>query len=937
MPTKMDTVSLFSPGNCTPGLLESMLVGQHHLVDTLEKAVLDSIRTGVGHNWLLIGPRGTGKTHLLAVLYNRIDANPDFRDRLAIAYMKEEERGVATFLDWLVRILRALERRQETPAQSKKDVSLEDELIRLTRMPIEDAQIMAERILLDFVGDRRLLLIAENLGEIFSDTKGMGKDGQRRFRDLVQQHPFWIIMASTQSLFKDIQTQQAPFYGFFRIQHLRTFTFEEAVELLEKLAESEERAHLGKSFRSEAGRGRIRAIHEITGGNPRLLVIFYQFIDRESVQDLARSFLEMVDSLTTYYQEQMQPLPALQQKIVEFLSERRVPQSVKEIAQSCFITHQVASGQLKRLKDRRFVKATPVGRKTYYELQEPLFRICFEVKEDRGYPIRLFIDFLGRFYTMEELKRKHRAAEVLVSIYRSGGMLREARRHQMELTHIDAALSNYHPVVLAEPDFHYGRADVLDIRNRSSIIDQLLASEDYTEAVRLADAAFELKMGGPEFLLKSARGRRRLGDKQSALEKLRGLGALSSEDPEVWAEKGALEEECEDDDAAERSYLRALELDGANVEALLGLGRIYWNRRDHALALKYFLDATKCAPGQSEGWRLLGLAQEQTGDIQGARASYKKATDLDSLDFDAWLLRGRFEFNQGAHATALECFTHAIRLQPDKPEAWQLLGVARERAGDIEGAKASYEKATNLDPHDPITWLFRGRFEGGQDNHAAALEYLNKAESLGLTSAYLQNTIGEELRKTGSHKEAIDRYRQAVELDPDDCFPRFNIALALFQSGDLQGCMEQIARTLEAGADRDWAEPAQVCIDEMNFELLRHGLFEGLPDLIKEQWDLFKDGPFRESFAEGFTGALTELLKRHREIPLERLVYLRDRVVSELSQEASFSVICRLFSIGVRYLQTKNLEVLLELPLEERSLLESILEEEEESGTHSPS
>ena len=421
VPQKLDSISRFSPGNCAPELLESMLVGRGELVDRLEKTVLDSVETGAGHNWLLIGPRGAGKTHVLAILYNRIDRNSEIRPRVVIAYMKEEERGVASFLDWLVRILRAFHRRGEKPPTGE-DLDLGEGLESLKQLPLEQARTAAEHLLLRFVGERRLLLIAENLGEIFDPTKGMGKEGQQRFRDLVQQHPFWTIVTSSQALFADIQDRAAPFYGFFKVQHLGMFDLEEAIALLEKLARLEGRAELQQFFATEIGRGRVRAIHQLTGGNPRLLVIFYQFIDRDSIEDLASPFLEMVDSLTSYYQEQMQPLPALQQKIVEFLCEHRSPATVKEIARSCFITHQTASKQLSRLAERRYVIATAVGRESFYELREPLFRICFEVKENLGCPIRLFVNFLGSFYSMEELRRKYRIARPLRSMYDSFGI-----------------------------------------------------------------------------------------------------------------------------------------------------------------------------------------------------------------------------------------------------------------------------------------------------------------------------------------------------------------------------------------------------------------------------------------------------------------------------------------------------------------------------------
>lgn len=171
MPQKLNSISLFSPGNCPHELLESILVGRQDLLDRLEKSVLDSIQTDAGHHYLLVGPRGTGKTHLLAILFNRINKNQDIRDRVVIAYMKEEERGVASFLDWQVRILKAFARRDESAGQLEGEMHLKDELVQLTKMPLEQAQKKAEHLLLKFVGDRRLLLIVENLREIFSDKK----------------------------------------------------------------------------------------------------------------------------------------------------------------------------------------------------------------------------------------------------------------------------------------------------------------------------------------------------------------------------------------------------------------------------------------------------------------------------------------------------------------------------------------------------------------------------------------------------------------------------------------------------------------------------------------------------------------------------------------------------------------------------------------------
>ena len=854
MTQKIDSISRFSPGNCTPELLESMLVGQHQLVDRLEKTVLDDIQTDAGHHWLLVGPRGAGKTHLLAILFNRIDGNEAIRERVAIAYMKEEERGVASFLDWLVRILRAFERQGESAAPLEDDLVLKAELTRLTQIPLDQAQTEAERLLLRFVGNRRLLLIVENLGELFSETKGMAREGQRKFRDLIQQHPFWMIMGSTQALFEDIQTQQAPFYGFFKVHHLDMFSFDQAVELLGKLAALEGREQLKTFFQSAVGQGRIRAIHEITGGNPRLLVIFYQFVDRESIEDLSSSFLEMVDNLTAYYQEQMAPLPALQQKIVEFLCERRSPQTVKEIAQSCFVSHQTAAGQLKRLGNRRLVRATRVGRESYYELREPLFRICFEVKENMGYPIRLFIDFLGKFYSVDELKRKYKSTDLLLSIYQAQDVAPEVNKFRTERTYIEQAAFAHHQTAFEEVK----SGELEERENIAAAIDDLIFHADYREAVRVAEAALDQGLGDEEsLLLKGAIGYRKLGEKQAALERLERLIKIAPENAAAWVEKASIEWESHDWNAAEVSYRRALEIDEANVEALMGLGAIYGNKGNDNEALNYFHRATQSAPQESKAWELLGMAQELTGDVARAGHSFRQATDLNPKDASAWLFRGRLEWRQANHETALDC--------------------------------------------------------------------LKRSESLAQPVPHFYNNLGECLRAMGRYAEAIIRYQKAIALDSGVCVAHFNIALALFQSGDLDGGMRQLEGAVESGQSQDWDELIALSVGEINVHLLSHAPERRLSDLIERQRELFENGGFSGQFAEGLIGALTELLKEHRDIPLDRLLQLREGVIPQLSRDEQFSVVCRLFDTGVRFLQTQDMRVLLELPLEERATLQKLL------------
>jgi tetratricopeptide (TPR) repeat protein len=91
---------------------------------------------------------------------------------------------------------------------------------------------------------------------------------------------------------------------------------------------------------------------------------------------------------------------------VDLLCDRRHAVTVKEISQRCFITHQTASSQLKKLLEMGYVRSESIGRESLYELREVLMRFCLEVKKQRGEPISLIVDLLRIWYTRTELQER---------------------------------------------------------------------------------------------------------------------------------------------------------------------------------------------------------------------------------------------------------------------------------------------------------------------------------------------------------------------------------------------------------------------------------------------------------------------------------------------------------------------------------------------------
>jgi tetratricopeptide (TPR) repeat protein len=393
---KTTFLSSFTPSLMSHEALENLFVRRESLAERMLQLIKESSLSSSNHHILLVGPYGIGKTHLISLIYHRVKETDGLRDRLVVAWLREDEWGVTSFLDFLLRILRAL------PAIDH-NAALAERIEALYRLRPAAAEQSAGDLLKELVGDRTLLVLVENMDDLF---KGLGEEGQRRLHDFLKRDSFCSVLATAQSLFDAVSHQDSIFYGFFLIHHMNELTADEASRLLTNVAHYGKESELASFLQTPVGRARIRAIHHLAGGNPRVYVIFSQFLDRNSLDELVEPFLRTLDELSPHYHARMAWVSPQQRKMAEFLCERRGAVSVKDIAKHCFVSHQTASGQLKNLREMRYVQSESIGRDSYYELREPMMRLCLDLKKHLGEPIRLVVDFLRLWYSENELARR---------------------------------------------------------------------------------------------------------------------------------------------------------------------------------------------------------------------------------------------------------------------------------------------------------------------------------------------------------------------------------------------------------------------------------------------------------------------------------------------------------------------------------------------------
>ena len=148
---------------------------------------------------------------------------------------------------------------------------------------------------------------------------------------------------------------------------------------------------------------------------------------------------------------------------------------------------------------------------------------------------------------------------------------------------------------------------------------------------------------------------------------------------------------------------RVLAVDPGFAEAWRRRGMAKRERKDLAGAVADFDESIRLEPAEPTAWAGRGLARERAGDTDGALADYGRAVELDPGYRKAWGYRATLRLRRNDFRGAASDFDVALRLDP--PPDWAAWahgarGLAREKLGDLAGARRDYREALALGSTD---------------------------------------------------------------------------------------------------------------------------------------------------------------------------------------------------------------------------------------------
>jgi len=187
---------------------------------------------------------------------------------------------------------------------------------------------------------------------------------------------------------------------------------------------------------------------------------------------------------------------------------------------------------------------------------------------------------------------------------------------------------------------------------------------------------------------------------------------------------------------------------------------------------------------------------------------------------DAAFFLGRSKYQEGKYQESAAAYQDAQKLRPDDPAILRNLALSQDRAGDDNGAEASYRRAAAVDEqkfgpqHAAVTEDLRNlaSFLQSRRDYAGAEPLYRRVladdkKNLGLDSVTVAtdlNDLGRLLQTQGNHAEAQTLYWQARGIDEKVLGPDHrnvardlsNLGSVLQANGDYAGAEPMLRRAL---------------------------------------------------------------------------------------------------------------------------------------------
>ncbi len=179
----------------------------------------------------------------------------------------------------------------------------------------------------------------------------------------------------------------------------------------------------------------------------------------------------------------------------------------------------------------------------------------------------------------------------------------------------------------------------------------------------------------------------------------------------------------------------------------------------------------------------IGLVYLQNGNYDEAIKHFNRALTLRPNFYLALNALGLTNFMQGEFQSAVAYFEKCLQVNPNFTEARNYLGSVYQELGLLDKAEDEFRKAIADETYKSreLPYYNLARLYLAQDKNEEALQLVEKSIEINSRMVMSLNLRGILLERLGRIKEAIESYRKALRINPQDINLNYNLAVAYFK------------------------------------------------------------------------------------------------------------------------------------------------------------
>lgn len=237
-----------------------------------------------------------------------------------------------------------------------------------------------------------------------------------------------------------------------------------------------------------------------------------------------------------------------------------------------------------------------------------------------------------------------------------------------------------------------------------------------------------------------------------------------------------------------------------DLDARYHYGETMWKMGDEERALREQQRVVARDPDHVQARRALVVIHSSRGDETGLVSELEHVARLDPDNVDVRMDLGAAYAAVDEPHKAIATYESVVADEPDSVQVLKFLGDLHDRVGDLDGSIDYYDRAVRADPDDPRAYFLLGAAYVDRGDDKAAKRIYRRAQKFGAYLADVYNNLGAIAYRQGRYQQAIWYLGRAVAKRPDNARFRYNFALPLSITGQLDRADAQIDKGLELDA-----------------------------------------------------------------------------------------------------------------------------------------